>query len=71
MIFKTGAADAKVDWEAVRLATEIPRTYLIRTKSGGILFKMYKPSEMKRILNDPNDIRNLKWEDVKLYSRKA
>ena len=50
MITKMGAIDAKVDWDAVSRATELPRTYLIKDRSTGReFFKMYKPSEAQRI----------------------
>jgi len=40
----------KVDWDAVEKATEVRRTYLIKDpRTGREFFKMYKPSEAKRI----------------------
>ena len=50
MTTKTDAQGVNVDWQKVELATEVPRTYLITNKHGCEFFKMYKPSEAKRIL---------------------
>jgi len=49
MITKSGAAGAKIDWSAVEMATEVPRTYLVKDRFGREFFKMYKPSEATRI----------------------
>ena len=49
MTTKTDAQGVNVDWQKVELATEVPRTYLITDKHGREFFKMYKPSEAKRI----------------------
>lgn len=46
---KTMAANAKVDWGYVEQVTEIPRTYYITTDDGRWFFKMYKPSEAKKV----------------------
>lgn len=71
LVTKKQAAGANVDWNAVALATEIPRSYEIRLKSGGIIFKMYKPSEMRKIMNNPGtDVRSWKWESVKMVGVK-
>lgn len=43
------AAFGSINWDAVRIATEVPRTYLVRDQSGHEFFKMYKPSEAERI----------------------
>ena len=51
MITKSEAQGVTVDWEAVNKATEVPRTYLIKDRKGREFFKMYKPSEAKRIFN--------------------
>lgn len=45
MTTKTDARGAVVDWKQVELATEVPRTYLVKDKYGREFFKMYKPSE--------------------------
>lgn len=50
MTGKLQARGAVVDWEKVNLATEKKRTYEIELVSGGIVYKSYKPSEMKKIL---------------------
>ena len=49
MVTKSEAKGAKVDWRAVELATEVPRTFLIRDRLGREFYKMYKPSEANRI----------------------
>lgn len=49
MTTKQDAMGTKVDWEAVEKATEVRRTYLITDRFGREFFKMYKPSEAKRI----------------------
>lgn len=50
MVRKLEAKDANVDWRAVNRATEVRRTYLITDlKTGREFFKMYKPSEVRRI----------------------
>ena len=49
MTTKQDAMGTKVDWEAVEKATEVRRTYLIKDRFGREFFKMYKPSEAKRI----------------------
>lgn len=49
MTTKLEAKRAIVDWHAVEAATEVPRTYLIKDRQGREFFKMYKPSEAKRI----------------------
>ena len=49
MITKTGAIGTNVDWEAVDRMTEVSRTYLVTDRKGNEFFKMYKPSEAKRI----------------------
>jgi len=49
MTTKTDAIGTKVDWKKVELATEVPRTYLITDRNGREFFKMYKPSDTKRI----------------------
>ena len=49
MTTKTDAQGVNVDWQKVELATEVPRTYLITDKHGREFFKMYKPSEAKKI----------------------
>lgn len=69
MTGKMGAKNANVDWRAVEKATEIRRTYEIHLINGGIIFKMYKPSEIRSIINDKNDVRNFKWKDVKMVGR--
>ena len=55
MITKLQAKDAKVDWDAVERATEIRRTYLVRTEDGREFFKMYKPSEVMHIAEAERD----------------
>ena len=49
MTGKLAAQGIHIDWKKVELATEVPRTYLIRDSSGREFFKMYKPSESQRI----------------------
>lgn len=49
MTTKTDARGTIVDWDKVEQATEVPRTYLIKDRFGREFFKMYKPSEAKRI----------------------
>lgn len=49
MTTKSMAMNAKVDWDYVSQVTEVPRTYEITTHDGRHFFKMYKPSEAKRI----------------------
>ena len=49
MITKNDAVNAKVDWDAVERATEVPRTYLVRDNTGREFFKMYKPSYAREI----------------------
>lgn len=49
MTTKLDAKNTAVDWDAVERATEVRRTYLVRDKRGNEFFKMYKPSEAKRI----------------------
>lgn len=49
MITKLDAKDAKVDWNKVNKATEVPRTYLVKDMFGKEFYKMYKPSEANRI----------------------
>ena len=53
-----------VDWEAVRKATEIPRTYFVTTSDGRQFFKMYKSDEAKEIFERKN------WTG-KIVSRKV
>lgn len=47
---------------------EIPVTYEIVLNSGGIIYKMYKPSEMQKILQErsknPNGGRYKSWKSV-------
>lgn len=69
MTFKSDARGVKVDWEKVALATEIARTYEITLESGGIIFKMYKPSEFKKIRANKNDPRLKKWVKVRLVGK--
>lgn len=45
MITKQEAANARVDWDTINRKTEIARTYMITVPGGGIIFKMYKPSQ--------------------------
>lgn len=66
MTGKTDGMKAKVDWEKVNKATEIKRTYEIELKSGGIIFKQYKPSEMNKIMNSRFDTRRDKWKKATL-----
>ena len=66
MVRKNDARGTKVDWAKVEKATEYPRTYEITLPSGGIIFKMYKKSEMDEIMKNKNDVRNWKWKKVKL-----
>ena len=66
MARKLDSKDAKVDWEAVELATEIARTYEIETVYGGTIFKQYKPSIMKQMRVDPKIFDKLKWKTVKM-----
>lgn len=49
MVTKMQAQGAKVDWDAVERATEKRRTYHVRYSDGREVFKMYKPSEAKKI----------------------
>ena len=50
MITKMDAMGVNVDWAAVERATEVPRTYLVTDRcTGREFYKMYKPSEAKRI----------------------
>ena len=49
MVTKSEAAGSNIDWEKVRLATEVPRTYLVRDQDGKEFFKMYKPSFAQKI----------------------
>jgi len=50
MVTKSEAAThGSINWDAVRIATEVPRTYLVRDHRGKEFFKMYKPSEAERI----------------------
>lgn len=49
MITKMDAIGVNVDWAAVERATEVPRTYLVTDRKGREFYKMYKPSEAKRI----------------------
>jgi len=52
MTTKLDTIGIRIDWDAVNQATEIPRTYLIRDPdTGREFFKMYKPSEAKRIFS--------------------
>ena len=62
MTGKSDGMKAKVDGEKVNKATEIMRTYEIELKTGGIIFKMYKPSEMNRIMTSRSDTRRDKWK---------
>lgn len=48
MVTKKEAANTEVDWDTVAMKTEIPRTYLVKVPGGGIIFKMYKPSEFAK-----------------------
>lgn len=49
MVTKSDARNAKVNWDAIEKATEVPRTYLVTDKFGRKFFKMYKPSEAQKI----------------------
>ena len=49
MVTKSDAIGVKVDWDKVNAATEVKRTYLVKDRNGKEFFKMYKPSEAKRI----------------------
>ena len=68
MTFKSASMSAKVDWEAVNRATEIKRTYEIILESGGIIFKMYKPSEFHELtahISVPAN-KSSKWKSAKM-----
>lgn len=52
MARKLDAKGVHVDWDLVQRNTEIARTYLIRTRDGRELFKMYKPTEARRIFKE-------------------
>ena len=49
MVTKSDAIGVNVDWEKINAATEVKRTYLVNDRNGREFFKMYKPSEAKRI----------------------
>lgn len=49
MTTKTAAKDVFIDWKEIEHATEVPRTYLVRTRDGREFFKMYKPSQAKHV----------------------
>lgn len=68
MTSKMQAKDAQVDWDHVNAVTERRRTYEIILPGGGIIFKYYKPSEMKKLqenMSKPSPI----WKKVKLVGR--
>ena len=68
MTGKMQAKDAVVDWDKVNRATEKKRTYEVLLESGGLIFKYYKPSEMKELLANKID-EERKWKRVKLMGR--
>ena len=55
MITKRNAINTPINWKKVEKATEIPRTYQLIEPDGspGIIFKMYKPSQLKYAKNHP------------------
>lgn len=74
MTRKNQATGTIVDWTKVDQATEKKRTYEIELFSGGIIFKYYKPSEMKAVLNEraknPKHRAN-SWKKAKQVGRLA
>lgn len=68
MVRKSQARGAHVNWEEVERLTERKRTYEITLKSGGIIFKYYKPSEMKR-LREIHYPESAGWISTKLVGR--
>lgn len=72
MMGKIQARGAQVDWQKVNEMTEKKRTYEIELLDGGIIFKSYKPGEMKKILEarlaDKTHFAN-KWRNVKMVGR--
>ena len=63
MVGKLAAKSANVDWEKVNELTEKPRTYLIELDSGGIIFKMLKPSTAQHI---GKQMKYRGWKSIKL-----
>ena len=56
-----------MDWERVRRLTERQRTYEITTADGGMIFAMYKPSEVEEMKADPFSKIGLgKWRSIRL-----
>lgn len=54
MVTKSDAKGVVIDWDMIDQITEVPRTYLIKDQFGREFFKMYKPSEAKRIFKLEN-----------------
>ena len=44
---------------------EFPRTYEVTTVSGGIIFKLMKPSEMQKISGNMEMRKKLGWASIK------
>ncbi len=67
---KNTARGAKINWDAVEKATEIARSYEIQTIGGGIIFHMYKPSEVKDMLQKGID-KARGWKSITLVGVKG